>query len=41
MKKYINNILFYLGSEGPRGLTGIQGERGLPGNEKKNSNIYV
>lgn len=24
-------ILFYLGSEGPRGLPGIQGERGLPG----------
>lgn len=26
-----NIILFYLGSEGPRGLSGIQGERGLPG----------
>lgn len=26
----------YLGSEGPRGLAGIQGERGLPGNLKTN-----
>lgn len=26
---------FYLGSEGPRGLIGPQGERGLPGNKIK------
>lgn len=29
-------ILFAVGSDGPRGLAGIQGERGLPGKKKKN-----
>lgn len=40
---YENSIQFNLGSEGPRGLTGIQGERGIPGNIKistNNNNYY-
>lgn len=41
MNKCINNFQLNLGSEGPRGLAGIQGERGLPGNMTKYLNILI
>lgn len=34
-------LLFVVGSDGPRGLAGIQGERGLPGDNKKKFNKLI